>query len=286
MKGETVEEIAGAARAMRRTRRACDPPRPMSSTPAAPAATARHVQHLDRRGAASPPGAGLRGRQARQPRDVGRGRRRRRAGGARRRASTSPPERVAACLDEVGIGFLFAQRFHPAMRHVAGAAPRARRAHDLQPARPARQPGRCAGAGARRLRPRLGRAARAGARPARQRGAPWSCTATTASTRSRSPARRWSPSCATARCAPIASTPTSVGLQPLSGPTTWPAATRRSNAADHPRRPRRTRRRAARWTSPLLNAAAALYVGGAGGRHRRRARAGRAPRWTAAPRAA
>ena len=30
------------------------------------------------------------------------------------------PEEVAACLDEVGIGFLFAQRFHPAMRHVAG----------------------------------------------------------------------------------------------------------------------------------------------------------------------
>jgi anthranilate phosphoribosyltransferase len=31
-------------------------------------------------------------------------------------------ERVAACLDEVGLGFLFAQQFHPAMRHVA--APR------------------------------------------------------------------------------------------------------------------------------------------------------------------
>ena len=31
-------------------------------------------------------------------------------------------EQVAACLVEVGMGFLFAQRFHPAMRHVA--APR------------------------------------------------------------------------------------------------------------------------------------------------------------------
>jgi anthranilate phosphoribosyltransferase len=30
------------------------------------------------------------------------------------------PEQVGACLDTVGIGFLFAQRFHPAMRHVAG----------------------------------------------------------------------------------------------------------------------------------------------------------------------
>jgi anthranilate phosphoribosyltransferase len=33
-----------------------------------------------------------------------------------------PPERVAACIDTVGIGFLFAPSFHPAMRHAA--APR------------------------------------------------------------------------------------------------------------------------------------------------------------------
>jgi anthranilate phosphoribosyltransferase len=31
-----------------------------------------------------------------------------------------PPERVAACIDEVGIGFLFAPIFHPAMKHAAG----------------------------------------------------------------------------------------------------------------------------------------------------------------------
>ncbi|HVO24704.1 MAG TPA: anthranilate phosphoribosyltransferase [Candidatus Margulisiibacteriota bacterium] len=31
-----------------------------------------------------------------------------------------PPAQVAACIDEIGIGFLFAQVFHPAMRHVAG----------------------------------------------------------------------------------------------------------------------------------------------------------------------
>lgn len=31
-----------------------------------------------------------------------------------------PPERVAACIDAVGIGFLFAPTFHPAMRHAAG----------------------------------------------------------------------------------------------------------------------------------------------------------------------
>lgn len=33
-----------------------------------------------------------------------------------------PPEQVARCVDEVGIGFLFAPLFHPAMRHAA--APR------------------------------------------------------------------------------------------------------------------------------------------------------------------
>jgi len=31
-----------------------------------------------------------------------------------------PPDAVAACLRQVGFAFLFAQRFHPALRHVAG----------------------------------------------------------------------------------------------------------------------------------------------------------------------
>jgi anthranilate phosphoribosyltransferase len=30
-----------------------------------------------------------------------------------------PPDEVAACVDEVGIGFMFAQTYHPAMRHAA-----------------------------------------------------------------------------------------------------------------------------------------------------------------------
>lgn len=30
------------------------------------------------------------------------------------------PEQVAACIDQVGIGFLFAPRFHPAMKHAVG----------------------------------------------------------------------------------------------------------------------------------------------------------------------
>ncbi len=31
-----------------------------------------------------------------------------------------PPQRVAACINEIGFGFLFAPAFHPAMRHAAG----------------------------------------------------------------------------------------------------------------------------------------------------------------------
>ncbi len=30
------------------------------------------------------------------------------------------PEQVARCIDEIGIGFLFAQKFHPAMKYAAG----------------------------------------------------------------------------------------------------------------------------------------------------------------------
>ncbi len=32
-----------------------------------------------------------------------------------------PPERVVDCINEAGIGFFFARRFHPAMKHVAAA---------------------------------------------------------------------------------------------------------------------------------------------------------------------
>lgn len=32
----------------------------------------------------------------------------------------APPERVGRCVDEVGVGFLFAPNLHPAMRHAAG----------------------------------------------------------------------------------------------------------------------------------------------------------------------
>ena len=49
------------------------------------------------------------------------------------------PEQVARCIDEVGIGFMFAPIHHPAMKHVGAGAQGAGRAHDLQHPRPADQ---------------------------------------------------------------------------------------------------------------------------------------------------
>ena len=52
-----------------------------------------------------------------------------------------PPEGVAACVAEVGIGFCFAPVFHPSFRLHRRSAPGARRAHRDERARPAHQPG-------------------------------------------------------------------------------------------------------------------------------------------------
>lgn len=51
------------------------------------------------------------------------------------------PVQVARCIDSVGIGFMFAQSHHTAMKHTA-AAPRAGSAHTVQHAWPADQSGR------------------------------------------------------------------------------------------------------------------------------------------------
>ena len=42
------------------------------------------------------------------------------------------PEQVAHCIDAAGIGFMFAPKYHPAMRHAAGAAARDRRSDCIQ----------------------------------------------------------------------------------------------------------------------------------------------------------
>ena len=82
-----------------------------------------------------------------------------------------PPDAVAACVEEAGIGFCFAPVFHPAMRHTGPGPPRAGRADRDERPRAADQPRPAAGR-AGRLRRRRGwrrcwpRCSRAAARPA------------------------------------------------------------------------------------------------------------------------
>ena len=62
------------------------------------------------------------------------------------------PEQAAEMIDRYGFGYLHAPAHHPAMRHAGPGAALARRAHRLQPARAADQPGRRAPPADRRLR--------------------------------------------------------------------------------------------------------------------------------------
>ena len=103
------------------------------------------------------------GREARQPRRVV-------AAAApptcsRRSASRSSSARSVSrrCVEEAGVGFCFAPRYHPAMRFLGPARARARRADDLQLPRPARQPRTRAPAGDRRVAIRRWRRAMLGA---------------------------------------------------------------------------------------------------------------------------
>ena len=154
------------------------------------------------------------------------------------------PAVAERCLAEAGLAFFFAPTFHPSMRHAGRAAPRARRPHRLQPARAADQPGRRAPPDRRRAAAGADRAGRRGARYARDRSAPGSSTAPTASTRSRPPA--------TPRC------PRRAAL----GPDVLRASRRRRPAEGQPggsRRRRRGRERRDRprasWPAPGAAAA-------------------------------
>ena len=85
------------------------------------------------------------------------------------------PEQVAECIERTGFGFMFAQAFHPAMKHAAPTRARDRRPHRLQHPRPADQPGgRPAPAAGRRppgARAQDGRGPRPSRQPSRARRA-------------------------------------------------------------------------------------------------------------------
>jgi anthranilate phosphoribosyltransferase len=119
MKGETVDEITGAVRAMRAL---AAPLRLRAATVVDTCGTGgdlRGTFNISTTAALIAAGAGL--TVAKHGNRAVSGT----VGGADVLESLGvkidlPPERVAQCIDEVGIGFLFAPVFHPAMRHAAG----------------------------------------------------------------------------------------------------------------------------------------------------------------------
>jgi hypothetical protein len=118
VKKETIGEITAAAMVMRELSTKVPVPIPtIWSTPAAPAATA-HTFNISTAAAFVAAGAGARvakhgGRSVSS--QVGQ---RRCAGGAGRQHQPDAGQ-VAAAIDEVGLGFMFAPNFHSAMKHAA-----------------------------------------------------------------------------------------------------------------------------------------------------------------------
>ena len=121
MKGETVNEITGAVRAMRMFAARVHPRAPVVVDTCGTGGDRRGTFNISTAAALIAAGAGLpiakHGNRAMSGS----------VGGADVLEALGvkidlAPERVAACLDEVGIAFFFAQIFHPAMRYAA--APR------------------------------------------------------------------------------------------------------------------------------------------------------------------
>jgi anthranilate phosphoribosyltransferase len=116
-KGESVDELAGAARAMRRFAEKVPTRQPVVDT-CGTGGDASGTFNISTTAALIAAGAGL--RVAKHGNRAMSGV----VGGADVLEELGvridlSPERAAACLDEVGMAFLFAQSFHPAMRHVA-----------------------------------------------------------------------------------------------------------------------------------------------------------------------
>lgn len=119
MKGETVEEITGAVRAMRTHATRVEPRSPVIVDTCGTGGDRRGTFNISTAAALIAAGAGLtvakHGNRAMSGT----------VGGADVLEALGvkidvPPALVAACIDQIGIGFLFAQVFHPAMRYVAG----------------------------------------------------------------------------------------------------------------------------------------------------------------------
>lgn len=119
MKGETVDEISGAVRALRAHAEHVRPRAPVVVDTCGTGGDLRGTFNISTAAALIAAGAGLtvakHGNRAMSGT----------VGGADVLETLGvkldlPPDRVAACIDEVGIGFLFAPIFHPAMRHAAG----------------------------------------------------------------------------------------------------------------------------------------------------------------------
>jgi len=119
MKGETVDEITGAVRAMRAHATSVRVRAPVVVDTCGTGGDLRGTFNISTAAAFIAAGAGLtvakHGNRAMSGI----------VGGADVLEALGvridlPPERMAECIDAVGVGFLFAQVFHPAMRHAAG----------------------------------------------------------------------------------------------------------------------------------------------------------------------
>ena len=172
------------------------------------------------------------------------------------------PAQVAQCIAETGIGFMFAPNHHPAMKHVAPVRKELGVRTLFNILGPADQSGRRAEHPDGRVPSRSRRHPGARAAAARRRRARWWCGAATAWTRSRSARRRWSASCATARCANTRSIRASSASRRVADARACASTTRWNRARACSRR-WRTAQAPAR-DIVALNAGAALYVAGVG----------------------
>ena len=120
VKKETVGEISAAAQVMREfaTKVPVSQPHPSGGYLRHRRRCRTHLQHLHRQRAGRR-GRGCAGGQARRAFGVFDLRLGGRAGSAGRQPAPEPRNRSAQCIDQIGIGFMFAPNFHGAMKYAA-----------------------------------------------------------------------------------------------------------------------------------------------------------------------